>query len=240
MMYGFDLLKKKSNKTLSNCKLGCIFQTRFLQQILFSLTYEKLVISVNVCGWVPKFSRFAGRKSFQQSCSGNGLSLIPINHGGNLPHICQSRFLSQLLPPALEESRADGRVAAGITKMQGATALAGLFSPRTGWRCRQASHSAAFPAPTGVILQLASPSRWARSGPWVPGARWSWAAVWLSLGPESNSAVAICTSRVRPHPRRPFAYSPLLLPLCRAAQKFITQASLPPLLPLALSNIDVL
>lgn len=100
---------------------------------------------------------------------------------------------------------ADGRVMAGITQMWGSTA------------------PAAFHALTGVIIQLASTSRWAR---------WSCAMVWLSIGPEFDSAVAICTSRVRPYPLLPFAYSLLLLLLCRAAPKFIRQQSLPPLLPL--------
>lgn len=80
------------------------------------------------CTWLsPKSSRFAGRKSFQQSCSGKGLSLIPINHGGNLPHICQSRFLSQSLPPALEDSRAAGRMAAGIAKTRVPPLWLGFF-----------------------------------------------------------------------------------------------------------------
>lgn len=168
MMYGFDSLKKKKViNPPSNCKLGYIFQTRFLQQILFSLIYEKLVTSVNVHGWVPSPRGCAGRKSFQQSCCGSGLSLIPINHGGNLQHICQSRFLSQSLPPAREDSRADGGVAAGITKMQGATTLAGLFP------LGQAGAASRHLALLLFLPQLASPSRWARSGPWVPGARWS-------------------------------------------------------------------
>lgn len=44
------LKKKKGNKPLPNCKLGYFFQTLFLQQILFSLIYEKAVTPVNVDG----------------------------------------------------------------------------------------------------------------------------------------------------------------------------------------------
>lgn len=179
------------------------------------------------CTWLsPKSSRFAGRKSFQQSCSGNGLSLIPINHGGNLPHICQSRFLSQSLPPALEDSRADGRVAAGITKMRVPPLWLGFF-PRG-----QAG------AATGISLCCF----WRLP----PDGQDLWCQRWGGVEQQFGSVLGLIPTPLLPFvpaesgPIHDFLFSLLLLRLCRAAQKFIRQASLPALLPLALGNIDVL
>lgn len=67
--------KKRSNKPPSNCKLGYIFQTWFLQQILFSLIYEKLVTSVNAHGWVPSPRGLLGERAFNKVAVATGCPL---------------------------------------------------------------------------------------------------------------------------------------------------------------------
>lgn len=79
MMYGFiKKIIKKNHKSSSNCKLGYIFQRQFLQQILFSLIYEKPVASVNVHGRVPSPRGLLGERAFNKVAVAMGCPLYQL------------------------------------------------------------------------------------------------------------------------------------------------------------------
>lgn len=74
-------LKKKGNKPPSNCKLGYIFLTLFLQQILFGLIYEKPETSANVDGWDPSSRGLLGERAFTKAAVAMGCTLLKLITG---------------------------------------------------------------------------------------------------------------------------------------------------------------